>query len=366
MSTNELPENFSYIIYRDLHDDIKNFTNNELIDHYLYYGKNENRFYNFNCYINNNKNRPIYNLNIPNNFNHSLYRYIHADLENFTNEDLEFHYYLYGKNENRLYTFDNISLDFDIGKYRNNFKKITTDLNQLENYSYKINYIDYILYINLDRSINRYLEINKILKNIEIKYSKISAIDGKIIENLKDKIDVNFERLMSNYEIACTLSHIKTINYCKYLKGNYFMICEDDISFYNLKYFKHDLKNIITNCPTFDILLLYKTTLLNHDNLYIKWYPEISGAVCYIISRNGINKLINLAKYNYTKNNFSFDKNINFDVSDVYLYKNLNTYVYKYNFISTACDDSSIHPTHLFNHIYSNISNLNLIINDLN
>jgi GR25 family glycosyltransferase involved in LPS biosynthesis len=254
-----------------------------------------------------------------------------------------------------------------ISKYTDTiFKKNLAVFYNIINNSLKINYIDSILWINLDRSIDRFNYMNNLLSNIKINNYKVSAIDGKNITNLENILNINFERKMSNYEIACTLSHIKSINYLKYLSGNYFMICEDDISFDNLTYFNYDLKKIILDAPEFDILLLYKSSIQSYSNIYIKWNKNIYGTVCYIISRNGINKLIEYAYYDSVKNNFIFNKIINFDVADIYIYKNLNTYVYKYNFITTTCEDSTIHPEHLDSHINNNITNLNLILNDFN
>ena len=51
---------------------------------------------------------------------------------------------------------------------------------------------------------------------------------------------------------------------------------------------------------------------------------------------------------------FEISSDVVFDVADIFLYKNLNTYVYKYNFISTKDEESSIHEGHLDYHKKSN------------
>jgi hypothetical protein len=154
MPTDKLPENFSYAIYKDLHNELKNYTNDELKNHYLSIGEIEGWFYNFNCYLNYTGIKKIYDLNTPNNFNFYLYKNIHPDLENFTNEDLEFHYYLYGKTEGRMINFnfnknyiwpvksyDNIDVppDFNLIFYRNN----NYDLINFTNEELKIHYFLY-------------------------------------------------------------------------------------------------------------------------------------------------------------------------------------------------------------------------------
>jgi hypothetical protein len=146
-----LPLNFSHIIYKELHEDLKNFTNIELENHYLLYGIYEGRYYNFNCYKDYEGVKKQYNLNTPSNFNYFIYKNIHSDLENFTNEDLEFHYYLSGKKEGRIYNFNcykdyngiinsydnlNIPTDFDVKKY----KSIYSDVKNFTDDEAKIHY----------------------------------------------------------------------------------------------------------------------------------------------------------------------------------------------------------------------------------
>ena len=95
----------------------------------------------------------------------------------------------------------------------------------------KINYIDKIYWINLDRSLERTLYMTNLLNNINVPNERFSAIDGKNIDVKYIIKDFNLERPLNNGEIACTLSHLKIINNLKNVSGNYFMICEDDIIF---------------------------------------------------------------------------------------------------------------------------------------
>jgi hypothetical protein len=148
------------------------------------------------------------------------------------------------------------------------------------------------------------------------------------------------------------------------------MICEDDISFINLNYFSNNLKDIIINSPDFDILMLNKTYNSKLNNLYNKWIDyydfttsHISSAVCYIITKNAVEKIIKNMKYFFENDNFFFT-DIKLDVADILIFKNLNTYVYKYNFISTESSESYIHSEHLYMHIENNIRELNYILRD--
>ena len=236
----------------------------------------------------------------------------------------------------------------------------------------KINEIDAILWINLERSENRREYMNELLSNINIKNIRIDAIDGKKRDNLRDLINIPFEdENLTNYEIACTLSHIKAINMIDKLEGEYFMICEDDISLENIILFNEDLNSIIKNSPEFDILLINKTYHNDLDELYTDWNKlynmgpnfHIASAVCYIVSKNGVNKIINRMKYN-NDNDFIFNSNELFNSSDKFIYRNINTYVYKYNFITYNTIESTIHNDHLEHHIKMKNRELNIIIDN--
>ena len=347
----EINDDLSNINY--LCDKIDYFLNNSNYNFFLKKNINNLKFiydFTYNYFIKNLIKIDYLKLNnfdiiLPKDFDCDKYRKLNIELNNLNDDELKNNYIKYGYFENKKY------------KIHDEFKICTE-------YSIKINYIECILWINLDYSKNRYIYMKELLKDLTIKNYKITAVDGKKNINLENKINIDFERKMSNYEIACTLSHIKSINYLKYIKGNYFMICEDDISFDNLIYFNHDLKKIIFDAPEFDILLLYKSSINNYDNTYIKWDESVYGTVCYIISKEGVSKLTEFAKYDDFTDNFIFDNNIKFDVADIFIYKKLNTYVYKYNFISTKCEDSTIHSDHLECHISNNNVNLNIILDD--
>ena len=185
--------------------------------------------------------------------------------------------------------------------------------------------------------------MTNLLKDINIKNTRIEALDGK--DSIHKYLSPNVKHNMSIYEIGCLLSHIKAISYLKNIEGNYFMICEDDITFDNIFKVDSDLENIIKNCPEFDILMLHKTNIfgIKNYNLYTKWFSKqrIYSASCYIINKKGIEKICNKIYYNEMDNNFIF--NVNYiEVSDSFLYKNTETYFYRYNFINTLENESTI------------------------
>lgn len=230
----------------------------------------------------------------------------------------------------------------------------------------KINFIDKILWINLENSTLRKTNSENILKNITIPNQRISAVDGSklILPNL------TYERNISTYELACLLSHIKAITSLKNTEGNYFLICEDDFILNNTIFFSKDLKQIIQNSPSFDILSIQSTFNKELHNEYNKWsdyYIEnpLSFIGCtgsYIISKKGVNKILD-------KNNFTDDYNyiLNYPINaaDIYLYKYVDTFVYKYNFISSFNTDSIFNKKFIRQYQKFNFIKINKILEDI-
>jgi len=248
---------------------------------------------------------------------------------------------------------------------------LNNNFNELENLQIdfsKINFIDGIVWLNSDINVKRANYMTNLLNNISIKNYRVSEIDGN--SNIIDTItNINFDRKLTNNEIAKTLSHIKAINFLENIKGDYFLICEDNICLKNTVLFDVDLKTIIKSSPKFDILLLNKNYLLNIEDLYSKWSKfykavdneYVGSTAAYIISREGINNLIKFAKYNDSY--FKLDKKNNLDLSDVYIYKYLDTIVYKYNYFGTK--NIEITDNEQQYEDKNNLFQLNIIIKDL-
>lgn len=402
-----LPDDFDVKSYKDLNSDIENLTNDELIKHYLYYGVNEGRQYKYNLpedfdvdsyrnlnsdlnelndnelikhyiYHGINEERQ-YKYNLPNDFSPDIYKTFYDDIINLTDNELKNHYFFYGFNERRLY---NLPYNFDYNIYRklnddlkhlnkleliqhyiiHGFKENRNYTNYIDDINNKINFIDHIIWINLIKCYDRKDHMNNVLNNINIPNTRINAINGEYINYYKLINLKNEDKELSNYEIACTMSHIKAIYKLKNMNGSFFMICEDDISFDNLKYFKKNLKDIITESPVFDILILNKICNEDINNNYIKWNDSninIYSTASYIISRDGINKICKLVDCNL--HTFTFHKKIN--VADIFIYKYVNTYVYKYNFIDINLYNSTINDSLSKRYLLINnsIKELNLI-----
>lgn len=224
----------------------------------------------------------------------------------------------------------------------------------------KLNGIDHICWINLDRSEQRRINMEHLFSFVDIPTTRVSAIDGNTNKFIPP---IMSGKVLTKYEIACTLSHIKAISTLSTLPGEYFMVCEDDISFRYLPV-QIDLKTIVKNAPIdFDIIQLHKSraTPLPTDSLYIEWFPVVPSAVCYVLSRKGINNVMsNVASYDSNTDTFTIHTPI--AAADNYMYRLTKTYVYKYNYVATRCETSTLHPHHIPRHVNGELFQMNELL----
>ena len=125
--------NFNYYEYINNYNDIAHMNEEEAYNHYLIYGKKENRIFNTNFfkdfdyqfYINNYEDIKCLNLNKHNailhyirygkydnryfinlsNFNYEIYKNNYNDIVNLSYDEAKMHYFKYGRFENRTYLF---------------------------------------------------------------------------------------------------------------------------------------------------------------------------------------------------------------------------------------------------------------------
>lgn len=181
-----------------------------------------------------------------------------------------------------------------------------------------------ILYINLNRAINRRNKIEKILDENNLNYKRIEAIDGNILNFMELKKQYNFRKMSIN-EVACVLSHIKAIQYAWDNNYNEVIIMEDDCSFEYIEYKDISIKNLSNTNIDWEIIQL---GIICDENIYNNFIEMFSknklikscyyslGAVAYLINKKGMEKILN---------NFSQTKKLK--VADEYVYELTNTYL---------------------------------------
>ncbi len=230
-----------------------------------------------------------------------------------------------------------------------------------------INGIDALLWINMDRSKDRYDNMMKHLVNVNVPLIRIPGIDGDNLTEYNIIKNKNYNNL-TKYELGCLLSHIKTINHIVTLEGNYFLVLEDDIDFNILSLHKESIDDIIKSAPNdFDILKLSSTDI-KHDNTerYRLWRNkrniEFSGStVAYIITKKAA---IEISKHMDINNNIH-NTNTILNFADIFIYRLVKTYNYIYSYFLSTCSESIIHPDHLDFQRYSYMNQVNKLFNKI-
>jgi len=222
-----------------------------------------------------------------------------------------------------------------------------------EGFNNNINFMDgadVIYWINLDRSTERKENMLKMLDDLvfqDIQKIRITATDGKKPDEMYQKLgEYNKQESTTDLEYGCLLSHMDAIRSFYESTHNIALILEDDNTLEFKKYWKKSIKQITNNAPDdWDTIMLWYNVGSNgfKDAEYNKYNGE-DGTVAYLVSRKGAEKLIKNfykdGKYNLT-NDFHHK-------SDVYIYRKLNTYVYKYPmFVFRTNNDSEIHKDHV-------------------
>jgi GR25 family glycosyltransferase involved in LPS biosynthesis len=195
-------------------------------------------------------------------------------------------------------------------------KKIGFDDTKIPNIDkYSSNFDEKIPFLVINCAIHKD-RLNKFKKNaqkLNLKFYRIDCVNGmnytdsKINNMFKNNLIKN-TYFINQIEVSINISHINC--WLKILNSSYDygLICEDDILFKNnfKKNMNLILNNLKDNNKIFDLLYLWngnwwntKTSLKNilkiNKDLIIKQETQLfnAGAVCYIISRNMILKLLN-------------------------------------------------------------------------
>ena len=220
--------------------------------------------------------------------------------------------------------------------------------------------IDKIVWINLDKSIERKDNMENTMKKINIPNERISAING--YDDITKYYNIE-QKDMDDREKACTLSHFKAFANLKKSEGNYFLVCEDDVMLDIINLHNININQIIEEAPKdFDILLIHSITraMLPNTELYTKF--KSASTACYIITKNGVDKLNKVINYDEDTDTFEFKNNNKLDIADKYIYKFVNTYEYKYNLVTTKYTKSTIKNLNISSSNKHNINKDNFIL----
>lgn len=211
--------------------------------------------------------------------------------------------------------------------------------------------IDAVLWINLDRNLERYharLHDVNLLQEGGINVERIQAIDG-----MDDDVMMHFESERrpekSDVEYACLLSHLKAIQRFHRSNWSTIVILEDDVSFELSKYWNQSIRTVLDSAPSdWGVLKLSYMTLDPMDRVkrsYSAWNGTWS-TLAYAINRSGANSIMSLR--NKTSKRWTLPPaNSSFHEADWVLFTTARTYVYKLPFFIWSKSRSDIHPDHM-------------------
>ena len=186
-----------------------------------------------------------------------------------------------------------------------------------------------ILYINLDKSINRNNNINSVFeKHKIIKFNRISAFDGILRQNEYIKSNLKIDnRDIHPSEYGCLISHLLCYKYfIENIKEDICLILEDDINFNYSKYYYTYFSEYIRDIPDdFDIIQLSVILRNSEYNdfinpcLYQNKYYFSTGA--YLIKKSAL-RILNSIPCN--NNIWDFSKLKLLPLADHYIYNSVN------------------------------------------
>jgi GR25 family glycosyltransferase involved in LPS biosynthesis len=212
------------------------------------------------------------------------------------------------------------------------------------------NLVEAVYYINMDKSVERRQLMKKVLKDEvfdSMEKHRITGVDGTrkdILPYLYSQLqNIKIAKQYTTKTYSCLLSHLHALLEFSKSKYEIALIVEDDLSLDYKKYWQEDLNTCIRNAPSdWEILQLYYFCKVPKQ-LYIPWNNHYS-TVAYIVNKKGVQSFLN--QHYSTK--FILNTNTKHE-SDVYIYKHMKTYVYKYPFFTTNLNNSFIHPSHVKN-----------------
>jgi len=218
--------------------------------------------------------------------------------------------------------------------------------------------------INLKRSTDRWETIMNEITLIDSQnlVKRIEAVDGMFITDTKrdDKGDTKFINDIGNsnkQELACVLSHLKTIRSAWENSDPHVLVLEDDAMFGLYPLWKKSIPDVIQEMHEFDpkweILQLFSNSMnyVESASSTLHFFPtnNQSGTVAYIISRTGMDTMMKTL-FNSELNSFVLQSNKMQEfpnvIADDLIYKVCKrSYCYYRCYFYTNDVDSTIHVT---------------------
>lgn len=218
-----------------------------------------------------------------------------------------------------------------------------------------------VLWINLDKSINRRKYMERLLSIHKIVNTRIIAIDGTNSSNTQLYNVCIPNKNLSHAENACTCSHLKAMKYfIDTMDDERIIIFEDDVSFDFLNFIPFNWSEFEKKLPeNYEIIQLAITSEKSVvTSKLIRTYPndKFFCSAAYMITRTAAKKL--LERY------YSIEENkINLSTQEYATADSMissSDFTYSIPIFTYKTTNSTIHPKHLYIHNKSRLQQLTM------
>jgi GR25 family glycosyltransferase involved in LPS biosynthesis len=211
----------------------------------------------------------------------------------------------------------------------------------------KLDGIDCIYWINLDRCRERKKSMEEMFSNPvfkNIKTHRVCGIDGTK-DNISEMLFFPKHAKYKDSEYGCILSHLECIRRFSETDDPIALVAEDDITLDFQKYWRKSIRQIIQQAPNDWEIIQLCYIIKNNEMQFEEYSSHYQYSTAAYLIKNGAAK--QLIADIYENGKWKLDQNIH-HVADEFIYKKCKTYNYKYPvFMYKTENDSLIHPTHI-------------------
>ena len=221
-----------------------------------------------------------------------------------------FLFFIFWWPKTKINKINKISKEDKINKINEIFNKLWEDVNNFNHEKNPLKGVP-LYYINMDKSKERRYQVEKQLKALELKGTRIRGIVGKTLPKHSS---------LSPSEVGCLMSHIKAIKTAYENGDTYAIIFEDDINLLLTSYWPVNLSQITNGAKGWNIINLYPVYRFDTTEDYLR-FPHKNpcwGCVAYIINREGMK---NIMEETQGENSIKIPKDRTKAVADYFIYE---------------------------------------------
>ena len=204
--------------------------------------------------------------------------------------------------------------------------------------------LPHILWINLDRSVDRKVYMETELAKYDVSHTRISGCDGKQYDTFSI-IDFSDDRYETRGEIGCLCSHFKALEYFLHsMTDEYCLIAEDDLTFFYLNFWKKSFWEYLADLPA-DWEIVQLSQITKQYSLELR-KGFTFGTGLYLVNRRGAAAILASIQKQEDRYILPRNKEIQYK-ADHFLYRKAVTYTIPL-FTYDLGIESMIHPEHVY------------------